>query len=85
MPTSTFQTTHRNLANVIAMIESAFAKLTPGKDVILNVLPYYHIYGMYVHTIGVLPCFCVIGRVERPRRAPKPSCLDNTEILCIFC
>ncbi|KAI0315007.1 AMP binding protein [Amylostereum chailletii] len=40
------ETTHRNLVSVLAMIEPLAPVMYPGKDVMLAVLPYYHIYGV---------------------------------------
>ncbi|KAI0058399.1 AMP binding protein [Artomyces pyxidatus] len=40
------ETTHRNLISVMAIIKPVQLQLQPGKDVLLGVLPFYHIYGV---------------------------------------
>ncbi|KAG9220628.1 hypothetical protein CCMSSC00406_0003727 [Pleurotus cornucopiae] len=38
-------TSHQNITSVLDMVKLVFPPLDPGKDVMLGVLPFYHIYG----------------------------------------
>lgn len=40
-----YQTTHRNATSVLDQAIVAFPKLDSNVDVVLGVLPFYHIYG----------------------------------------
>ncbi|KAL0955979.1 hypothetical protein HGRIS_002158 [Hohenbuehelia grisea] len=56
------ETTHRNLTTVLEIVKPVFPTLTQGKDNILGVLPFYHIYGAIklVHFPFSLGVPCVI-------------------------
>ncbi|KAG6891501.1 hypothetical protein C0992_005640 [Termitomyces sp. T32_za158] len=73
------ETTHLNVNTVLESVRPAFPKLTPGKDVMLGMLPFYHIYGMvkllhFPTLSGVplvtMPCFDPVkfcAHIERYR------------------
>ncbi|THH12726.1 hypothetical protein EW146_g7421 [Bondarzewia mesenterica] len=66
------ETTHKNLTSVISIVEPGFAKLVPGKDILLSVLPYYHIYGMT--KVLLYPLFIGVPVVIMPKFDPTEFC-----------
>jgi 4-coumarate--CoA ligase len=67
------QTTHRNITAVLDMMVTVFpGRLDPGKDVILGIPPYYHIYGMYALQIQVPPRN-VVHRCRIATALPNPQ------------
>lgn len=73
------QTTHSNIVAVINIVRPAYPKVEAGKDVVLGVLPFYHIYGavkllLFQFLLGVqvviMPKFDPVGccrNIERYR------------------
>ncbi|KAF8755313.1 AMP-binding enzyme C-terminal domain [Rhizoctonia solani] len=52
------ETTHHNMNTVLTICRPAFPGMIPGKDAMLGILPFYHIYGCvklvhYPFTVGV--------------------------------
>ncbi|KAG8680839.1 hypothetical protein FRC09_017929, partial [Ceratobasidium sp. 395] len=52
------ETTHHNLNTVLTCCRAAFPGMYPGRDVMLGILPFYHIYGAakilhYPFTLGI--------------------------------
>ncbi|CAE6437667.1 unnamed protein product [Rhizoctonia solani] len=52
------ETTHHNINTVLTICRGAFPGMIPGKDAMLGILPFYHIYGCvklvhYPFTLGV--------------------------------
>jgi acyl-CoA synthetase (AMP-forming)/AMP-acid ligase II len=43
------ETTHRNLTSVLNMSHPLFPEFQFGRDVVLGILPFYHIFGMCLH------------------------------------
>jgi acyl-CoA synthetase (AMP-forming)/AMP-acid ligase II len=83
------QTTHRNLTSMLPMFNAVQAPLLPRLDVVLGVLPYYHIYGtrtavtssvllLIRHEGAVMlllyPLFCGFPVVILPKFDPDQFC-----------
>ncbi|KAG6884239.1 hypothetical protein C0993_000184 [Termitomyces sp. T159_Od127] len=66
------ETTHLNINCVQESVKSAFPKLSPGKDLMLGMLPFYHIYGMVKHLH--FPLLCGVPLVIMPRYDPVKFC-----------
>ncbi|KAG6861156.1 hypothetical protein C0995_003165 [Termitomyces sp. Mi166 len=66
------ETTHLNINSVQESVRPPFPKLVPGKDVMLGVLPFYHIYGMV--KLLHFPMVCGVTVVIMPRFDPVKFC-----------
>ncbi|KDQ53842.1 hypothetical protein JAAARDRAFT_161175 [Jaapia argillacea MUCL 33604] len=68
------ETTHINIATILHIIEPVWPKLVPGEDVMLGVLPFYHIYGLakLLHH----PIYRGIPVVIMPRFDPVGFCAN---------
>jgi 4-coumarate--CoA ligase len=83
------QTTHRNLTSELAMVAAVQMRLIPRRDVMIGVLPYFHIYGMphifaspfrqstcHSGVVKLLfyPFYCGFPVVVLPRFDPEQFC-----------
>ena len=83
------QTTHRNLTSELPMVAAVQKRLIPRRDVMIGVLPYFHIYGMpsYLRAtfrqfichpgLAMLlfyPFYCGFPVVVLPRFDPEQFC-----------
>ncbi|KAN0131894.1 expressed putative fatty acid biosynthesis enzyme [Lactarius tabidus] len=66
------ETTHRNLTSELAMVAAVQMRLIPRRDVMIGVLPYFHIYG--VVKLLFYPFFCGFPVVVLPRFDPEQFC-----------
>ncbi|KAH9073096.1 AMP binding protein [Lactarius deliciosus] len=65
-------TTHRNLTSVLPMTSVVMAQLIPRRDVMLGVLPYFHIYG--VAKLLLYPFYRGFPVVIMPKFDPEQFC-----------
>ncbi|KAI0052986.1 AMP binding protein [Auriscalpium vulgare] len=68
------ETTHTNLTSVVAITKPAQAHLKPGQDVMIGVLPYYHIYG--VVKLLLFPLYMGFPVVIMPKFDPDRFCYN---------
>lgn len=66
------ETTHRNLTSELAMVAAVQMRLIPRRDVMIGVLPYFHIYG--VVKLLFYPFYCGFPVVVLPRFDPEQFC-----------
>ncbi|KAH9956171.1 AMP binding protein [Russula dissimulans] len=66
------ETTHRNLTSVLPMFRAAQSPLLPRRDVLLGVLPYYHIFGVVM--LLFYPLFCGFPVAIMPKFDPEQFC-----------
>ncbi|KAH9006616.1 AMP binding protein [Lactarius hatsudake] len=66
------ETTHRNLTSVLPMTSVVMAQLLPRRDVMLGVLPYFHIYG--VAKLLLYPFYRGFPVVILPKFDPEQFC-----------
>lgn len=70
LPKGVMLSHHNIIANVEQLVRGPMSHLTAGKDCLLGVLPFYHIYGMVVVQFGSL---CLGTKlVTLPRFEPEP-------------
>ncbi|KAG6920170.1 hypothetical protein DXG01_004938 [Tephrocybe rancida] len=66
------ETTHVNVTAVLEMVKPAFPELKSGKDSVLGMLPFYHIYGAV--KLLHFPFICGVPVVIMPRFDPTRFC-----------
>ncbi|KAH9048035.1 AMP binding protein [Lactarius hengduanensis] len=66
------ETTHRNLTSVLPMTSVVMTQLIPRRDVMLGVLPYFHIYG--VAKLLLYPFYRGFPVVILPKFDPEQFC-----------
>ncbi|KAG5342590.1 hypothetical protein C0989_012094 [Termitomyces sp. Mn162] len=66
------ETTHLNINAVQEAVKPPFPKLSPDKDIMLGMLPFYHVYGMV--KLLHFPMICGVAVVIMPRFDPVKFC-----------
>ncbi|KAI9456754.1 AMP binding protein [Russula earlei] len=78
------ETTHRNLTSVLPIFKAIQAPLLPRRDVVLGVLPYFHIYGAVL--LILYPLFCGFPVVIMPKFDPEQFCqaIERYRVTAVF-
>ncbi|KAJ7149875.1 AMP binding protein [Mycena crocata] len=66
------ETTHQNITTLVDIVRATFPRLIAGYDVMLGILPFYHIYGVAKLVHFPLACGCPV--VIQPRFDPVKFC-----------
>jgi acyl-CoA synthetase (AMP-forming)/AMP-acid ligase II len=66
------ETTHRNITSVLPMVTAVQIPLIPRRDVMVGVLPYFHIYGAV--KLIFYPFYCGFPVVVLPKFDPEQFC-----------